>query len=204
MLSTLMPPSISSRISRPAASIKRRMARTLSRLDGMNAWPPKPGFTGHHQNEIDRIDEGFQNGGGGAGIEHEARLRAALADQPERPVRVLAGLRMDRDEIRAGGEKVPDQPIYRFHHQVDIDGRVHPTPAQRFEHQRADAQVRHVMIVHDVEMDQVGARGNHVVDFLTEFGEVRRENGRRDPVVHGFVRRALKAAHSTASGAALA
>ena len=103
-------------------------------------------------------------------------------------MRVLAGLRVDRDDVGASGEEIPDQPIYRFHHQVDIDGRVHPTPVQRLEHQRADAQVRHVMVVHHVEMDQVGARGNHVVDFLTEFGEVRRENGRRDPAIHGFDR----------------
>ena len=40
-----MPPSTSSSQSRPRLWIQPRMARTLSIMSGMKAWPPKPGST---------------------------------------------------------------------------------------------------------------------------------------------------------------
>jgi hypothetical protein len=41
------------------------------------------------------------------------------------------------------------------------------------------------MVVHDVEMHDVGARGEHVIDFLAEPGEVGGENARGNPEVFG-------------------
>ena len=52
---------------------------------------------------------------------------------------------------------------------------------QRLADQRADGQVGHVVVVHDVEMHDVGAGGEHVVDFLAEFGEVGGKNAGGDP-----------------------
>ena len=45
MLSTFTPPSTSRRISRPLRSIISRTFVILGSTDGMNDWPPKPGFT---------------------------------------------------------------------------------------------------------------------------------------------------------------
>src|SRR5690606_30200167 len=45
MLSGLTPPSISSRIGLPMRSIISRTRRSLSRVEGMNSWPPNPGLT---------------------------------------------------------------------------------------------------------------------------------------------------------------
>ena len=47
---------------------------------------------------------------------------------------------------------------------------------QRRAHQRPDGQVRHVVVVHHVEMQQVGARGFHRRHFLAEAREVRRQD----------------------------
>ena len=41
------------------------------------------------------------------------------------------------------------------------------------------------MVVHDIEMDDVGAGLENVVDFLAEFGEVGGENARGNPEVFG-------------------
>jgi len=39
------------------------------------------------------------------------------------------------------------------------------------------------VIVHDVEMDHVGTARQHGGRFLTQPGEVRRQNGRRDQIL---------------------
>src|SRR5262245_5028918 len=44
-VSRLTPPSISSSTDRPRSSTTRRAVVSLSSTDGMNAWPPKPGWT---------------------------------------------------------------------------------------------------------------------------------------------------------------
>jgi hypothetical protein len=51
--------------------------------------------------------------------------------------------------------------------------------------QRADGQVRHVVVVHDVEVDDIRAGSQYIVDFLAEPGEVGGQDGRGDTVSHG-------------------
>jgi hypothetical protein len=43
MLSTLTPPSTSSRIGRPLSSMNWRASAILRSAEGMNFWPPNPG-----------------------------------------------------------------------------------------------------------------------------------------------------------------
>jgi hypothetical protein len=40
--------------------------------------------------------------------------------------------------------------------------------SQGLANQRANRQVRHVMIVHDIEMNDVCTRGEDVIDFFAE------------------------------------
>ena len=47
----------------------------------------------------------------------------------------------------------------------------------------ADGQVRHVVIVHHVEMDDIRAGGEHVLHFLAQPGEIRGQNGRGKSIV---------------------
>ena len=65
-------------------------------------------------------------------------------------------------------------------------GAVHAVLAQRLAHQRADGQVRHVVVVHHVEVHPVGAGREHVVHFLAQAGEVGGKDGWGDDAVgHG-------------------
>ena len=61
-------------------------------------------------------------------------------------------------------------------HQVHVDRRRDAGLAQRLADQRADGQVRHVMVVHDIEVDPVGAGRQHRVDFFAQAGEVGRQD----------------------------
>ena len=52
--------------------------------------------------------------------------------------------------------------------------------ADRFAHQRADGQVGHVVVVHHVEMHQVGAGGLDGAHLLAQAGKVGGQDGRGD------------------------
>jgi len=75
---------------------------------------------------------------------------------------------------------------------MDVDRRGDAMLAQRLAHQRADGEIGHVVIVHHVEVDDVGAGGEHVVDFLAQPGKVGGQDGRGDAVGHGKLREILE------------
>ena len=52
-------------------------------------------------------------------------------------------------------------------------------------HQRPNGQVGDVVVVHHVEVDDVRPSGQHGADLLPEAGEVRGQNGGRNPRLHG-------------------
>ena len=88
---------------------------------------------------------------------------------------------MKADEVGAGRGEGGGQRVHRLHHQMHVEHRhaaVAPDAVrlQRLRHHRPDGQVRHVVIVHDVEMDPVGASGQHLPDFLTQAGEIGGQN----------------------------
>ncbi len=92
---------------------------------------------------------------------------------------------MERHVAGAGIDEIADQAIHRLDHQVAVDRRGDAVLAQRLAHHRPHRQVGHVMVVHDIEMDDVGPRRQHVLDLLPQTGEVGGENGGCDlEVVH--------------------
>ncbi len=114
-------------------------------------------------------------------IQHQARLAAILADQLDGAIHVFAGFGMKRNVGGPGFREVRDDAIDGLDHEVHVERRGDAVLAQRLAHHRADGEVGHVVIVHDVEVDDVGAGGEHRVHFVAETREIRGENGRRDP-----------------------
>ena len=104
-------------------------------------------------------------------------------DQGDGAIDVLRRLGVERDDVGAGLRKVGDDGIHRRHHQVDVDRNIHQWADGRAHH-RTDRQIRHVMVVHHVEMDEVGAGRHHTLHLCAEAGEIRRENARCDARLH--------------------
>jgi hypothetical protein len=61
--------------------------------------------------------------------------------------------------------EVGDDAIDGLHHQVDVDGN-RRVRLDRRANERAYGQIGNVMVVHDVEVQQIGAGGNHGAHFL--------------------------------------
>src|SRR5580658_6464187 len=69
-------------------------------------------------------------------------------------------------------------------------------PVQRLAHHRPDRQIGHIVIVHDIEVDEIGAGVQHGIHFLSESGEVSAEDGGGDPA--GFHQQILPASNAAA------
>src|SRR3546814_10307339 len=63
---------------------------------------------------------------------------------------------MESDVRRTGPGELCGEVIDRLDHQMHVDRRADAELAQRLADRRAERQVRHVMIVHHVEVDDVG------------------------------------------------
>ena len=82
--------------------------------------------------------------------------------------------------LRHGYLYVLDADAGELHEYLHEDGELTEADAvlaQRLAHHRPHRQVGHVMVVHDIEMDDVGPRRQHVLDLLPQTGEVGGENG---------------------------
>ena len=53
---------------------------------------------------------------------------------------------------------------------------------QRLAHHGADGQIRNVMVVHHIEVDEIGAGARHRLHFVAEAREVGRQNAGCDAI----------------------
>ncbi len=100
-------------------------------------------------------------------------------------MQVRAGFGVDQDVIGPCLDEVGDVGIDRRDHHVHVERQLGVRP-QRCQHRRAEADIRHEMPVHDVEMQPVGTGGLDRRDLLSEPGEVGGEQAGGDgDVGHG-------------------
>src|ERR1700722_13755069 len=145
----------------------------------------------HDEHQVDLVNHVLERLEGAGRVEGEARLAARRPDQLQRTVDVERGLRVEADEVGAGGGEALDQGVHRGHHQVHVkEGvttlRTAQIGLERLRYGRSDGEVRDVVVVHDVEVHPVSARGDDALHFLAEARKVRRQN-RRGDLVHGGV-----------------
>ena len=73
--------------------------------------------------------------------------------------------------------------LTRRNHQVNIDRGSDTMITEGLADHGANCQVGDVVVVHDVEVNNVGTGFQNIVDFFTEPGKVSRKDGRSDEVV---------------------
>ena len=107
-------------------------------------------------------------------VENQTGLAALVPYQREGAINVPARLRVKRNVRRARLREIGDDAIDRFDHQVNVDRCFDAVVAQRVANKRPDRQVRHEMVVHDVEMHDLRAGIEHGFDVFTQPREVSR------------------------------
>ena len=89
--------------------------------------------------------------------------------------------RVERNDIGTGPGEVRNDAVDRFDHQVNVDRHVNQRTDRRTDH-GADRQVGNVMVVHDIEMDHVGACRDDMANFVTQLREIGGEDTGGDTV----------------------
>ena len=137
---------------------------------------------GHDEDEVQPAEGPVEPVEGGRGTQDEARPAAEVADEGERAIEVIGPLGVDGDPRRARVREVPDQAVHRTGHEVHVDGGL-PGRAGRegAAHHRPHGEVGDEVVVHHVEVDEVGAGPDDRLHLLSKAREVRGEEGRRDP-----------------------
>jgi hypothetical protein len=169
---------------RRSSSPQRTCRRRQRRVDeGLAA---ETGIDRHQQHEIELLEHVAQAVERHVRIEDEAGAASGTADCGQGTRDVGARFRVKADERRAGFGKPADQDIGRLDHQMrvdaDIDAFAVEVSSERLADWRPDRQIRHVVIVHDVEVDQVGAGLDDGTHLFAETGEIGGQNRRRNPV----------------------
>ena len=164
------------------ARAPRRACRALCRNELLSA---EARIHRHHQDGVDLVDHVVEPVERRGRIEHEARVRS--------PPRGCAGWCDPRAGWPPGWKLMRVAPALaksaasastgetiKCTSMVGVDARL----AQRLAYHRADGEIRHVMIVHHVEMNPVRARGEHRLHFLAQAGKIGRQDRRRDADGH--------------------
>ena len=113
------------------------------------------------------------------GIQHDAGAFAVRSDKLERAVQMRACLRMHQDVVGTGVGERRDERIDRRDHQMHVE-RQRGVRAQALQDRRAEADVRHEMPVHHVEMQPVGARRLDRRHLVAQSREIGRKEAWRD------------------------
>ena len=86
---------------------------------------------------------------------------------------------MKCDDVGTGFGELRDNGIHRFHHEMNVYWSACVGPDGLTDH-GSDCQVGDIVIVHDVEVDPVGARVDDIADFLSQAGEIGGEQAGRN------------------------
>jgi DNA polymerase-3 subunit alpha len=82
-------------------------------------------------------------------------------------------------DVGAGLSELSDIGVHWRDHQMHVEGLVRPG-LDRLQDRRADGEVRHEMPVHHVDMNPVGTRRVDGFDFVSQPGEISRQDRRRN------------------------
>ena len=116
-----IPPSTSSRMSRPGLVDHLAHRLDLAQLAGDEALPAEARIDAHHQHQVDVVDQVVEHLGRRRRVERDAGLLAERLDRLDRAVDVRPGFGVDGDDVGPGlGERLEPQ-VDRRDHQVDVE-----------------------------------------------------------------------------------
>ncbi len=153
-----------------------RMMRAFSRTSGDEFLSAESGFDAHDQQGVEVAEDLQVRLERGARLDRQPGLRTGGPDVAGDPDRILGGLRVEGDVVGAG-LGVRRRPTLRvLDHQMAVErdvGRLQ----QALHDRQTQGQVRHEVVVHDIDVQPVGAGGTRLGDRRRLVGEIREVRG---------------------------
>ena len=97
---------------------------------------------------------------------------------------MAAGFGVERDDVGAGFDERANHVVHGFNHQVHVYRRA-GVRTQRGANHRPEGKVGHIVVVHHVKMNHVGAGGDNIAHFFAQAGKIGGKNAGGDAVFHG-------------------
>lgn len=147
----------------------------------------KAGVHAHEQNQVQIFNHPVQHIQWHGGVEHQTGLDAVRLDVLDAAVHVGRCIRVEADVVCSCLGKGGRQLVHGLDHQVHIDGhrlafRRDGMRLERLADHGAKGEIGNVMVVHHVKVNPVSASCDNSAYFLTQTGEVGRQDGRSDTV----------------------
>ena len=131
----------------------------------------------HDQNKVNVFDDPLQYLQGLGGVEHHAGLATLGLDGLHTAVHMGGGIGVETNQVGSCIGKGGGQGVYGLNHEVHINGHVFAIGCfgmrlERLTNHGAKSEVGHVMVVHHVVVNPVGASGYDVAHFFAQAGKV--------------------------------
>ena len=136
----------------------------------------------HQQHHIQFVQNVFQNIDRRSRIQYQTCLTAVFFNQTQAAVDMAAGFGMESNDIGTGFGKCMNQIVYRLNHQMYIDRHGCIRFQSRANH-RAEGQIRHIMIVHHVKMNQIRTGADNFGNLFAQAGKISGQNTGGNTVV---------------------
>ena len=85
---------------------------------------------------------------------------------------MAARVRMESDDIGPRSGKIGDDPIHRLDHQVHIQWRSDAVIPQRLDDNRTEGEVGHVVVIHHIHVNVIGAGRKDCLHLRAQPGHV--------------------------------
>ena len=146
----------------------------LVELVGHEFLAAEPGFDAHDEHQIEFVERGKVGFDGGAGAEGEAGLNAGGPNVAGEGNRIVGGLHVEDDVVRAGLDVVVHPAFGVVDHEVHVEGLGGGAPGGGGD-VGAEGKIRDEVPVHDVDVNPVGVGDS--LDVGTQVGEVGGQDG---------------------------
>src|SRR5208337_593220 len=133
----------------------------------------------HYEDEVDPVEDIFDDAFGRAWIERNARFRTEPADYLKRPVEMRACFGMDRYDVGPCLCERLEIRVDRGDLEMHVEDFLRPG-ADALDEARAERDVRHEVAVHHIDMHPVAASIVDRTHFLAEAGKVGGKDGGGD------------------------
>mmetsp|Transcript_21268 Transcript_21268/g.31490 ORF Transcript_21268/g.31490 Transcript_21268/m.31490 type:complete len:286 (-) Transcript_21268:23-880(-) len=120
---------------------------------------------------------------GSSGAENKSSLASSCLNKLKRSINVVACLRVEGDVTGTCIDKVSNDSINGGNHEMNINRSSYSVVAKSLAYHGSNGEVRNVVVVHNIEVNNVSSSLKHIVYFFSKPCEISRKDGRSNEVV---------------------
>jgi hypothetical protein len=141
--------------------------------------------SGVHRHEEDNIKliqnvlGDFQRSGR---VENKSSLATSVLDKLKGTVNVACGFGVEGNVRGTSFNEITDSSVNRGDHKMNIDRSSNAVISKSLANQGSDGQIWDIVVVHNVEVNDIGSSLQDIVNFGTQLSEVSRKDGRSNQI----------------------